>query len=512
MRSRVMSSMTRCSASTSDASASRRARSSAKEGGDRDRRRAFASPVVARRPADLLRAPSRRSRAVQPFGTASSAEANVELLIAGAIVGSRQECSSAPSAIVRLSRSAGSVRTATRTEAARGRPSPREPGRMSAGFFAFFGLPEGPRGSPRRPSPRRARARGPGARRPVWDEARRAASTSRAGGRYSSDSAAYADINRCSRSRSRPRRKDELLSRTRARGAGGGGSGTEGGGGTSRVSGDACIDVGFVGGATTAGASSATAAGLGFGSSMGTVSSLAFARAQDSNASSFARPFAAAADLPAMAPQARRGHRRRAGGVRARRAPPSAGGRSVVGPDDAVSCAKRFRGFRLMMRSIVILKMCITSYYGTEAPRRSVPRERRRERRERPAGLLVSVAVFPHMPALSPAAPRVPCGRAAQTASRKPRLSGARRVEARALALRQQLFSLLSGAHASAVPRPPRDPGTRRSGSRPRPYQRPRPIRAPRNAETPGTRPRPFPRRRRDGSTRGRKYFRAEGR
>ena len=196
--------------------------------------------------------------------------------------------------------------------------------------------PEGPRGSPRRPSPRRARARAVREPRPEWDEARRVPPRLAPAEGRSSDSAAYAD-------ESDPALafaslgKDE--SSGRARGAGGGGSGTEGGGGTSRVStATRASTSGFVGGATTAGAGSATAAGLGFGSSMGTVSSLAFFARAALNASSFARPFAAAADLPAMAPQARRGHRRRAVPACAHpRAPPSAGGRSVVGPDDAVS-------------------------------------------------------------------------------------------------------------------------------------------------------------------------------
>ena len=207
---------------------------------------------------------------------------------------------------------------------------------VGSGFFAFFTFS---RGSPRVPAPTvpasRASARGPGAS-PRVGRGASSASTSRAGGRYSSDSAAYAD-------ESDPALafaslgKDE--SSGRARGAGGGGSGTEGGGGTSRVStATRASTSGFVGGATTAGAGSATAAGLGFGSSMGTVSSLAFFARAALNASSFARPFAAAADLPAMAPQARRGHRRRAVPACAHpRAPPSAGGRSVVGPDDAVS-------------------------------------------------------------------------------------------------------------------------------------------------------------------------------
>ena len=120
-------------------------------------------------------------------------------------------------------------------------------------------------------------------------------------------------------------------------GAGGGGSWTEGVAGTSRVgTATRASASGFVGGATTAGADSATAAGLGFGSSMGTVSSLAFFARAALNASSFARPFAAAADLPAMASQARRGHRRRAVPACVHpRAPPSGEGQAW-GPDDIV--------------------------------------------------------------------------------------------------------------------------------------------------------------------------------
>jgi hypothetical protein len=158
-------------------------------------------------------------------------------------------------------------------------------------------------------------------------------------GRYSSDSAAYADESDFAlafASKGWPLGTDDSSGRD-VSGAGGGGSWTEGVAGTSRVgTATRASASGFVGGATTAGADSATAAGLGFGSSMGTVSSLAFFARAALNASSFARPFAAAADLPAMASQARRGHRRRAVPACVHpRAPPS-GEAQAWGPDDIV--------------------------------------------------------------------------------------------------------------------------------------------------------------------------------
>ena len=338
MRSRVMSSMTRCSASTSDASASRRARSSAKEGpGKRPETRA--SPVVSTA-ADLLPNADAASRG-STFDAVSNRDRNVELLIAGA-KGSRRESDERP-VRGRSAFAVGRVGSNGDTNgAARGRASPREPGRMSVRDSSRSShSPEGPRGSPRRPSPRRARARaGPGAS-PRVGRGASSASTSRAGGRYSSDSAAYADESDPALAFASLGKDDPLDARARR--------------GRRRVRdrgrrrdvprqyGDAYIDVRFRRRRDHRGGRLRHSRGPRLRLVDGHRLLLGFLRA---------RSFERLKLRPALrrrrgltrhgAPGATRPPPARSPACAHPRAPPSAGGRSVVGPDDAVSCSSDF--------------------------------------------------------------------------------------------------------------------------------------------------------------------------
>ena len=333
----------------------------------------------------------------------------------------------------------------------------------------FSHSPEGPRGSPRRPSPRRARARAVREPRPEWDEARRVpprlapAEGTRPTARRPDERSALAFA---SLGRTNPR---DARERGRRR------VGTEAAAGRPASVRPRVHRRPVSSAARPPRGPAPPQPGLGW--SMGTVSPAFFARAA-LNASSFARPFAAAADLPPWRPRrdaATAGAQSRRARTHARHPVPGEGPSWVR----MTRCrGKRFRGFRLMMRSIVILKMTFTQLLRyLKSPRRSLPRERRRERPELPAGLLVSVAVFPHMPALSPAAPRVPAV-APREVLVQPRR--ARRVEARALALRQQLMP----ARTRSARPPPRDRGP--AGRAPTPsYQRPRRTCA--ECETPGT-------------------------